>query len=108
MGRATMGKVIVSAKIENLEDLYKVNQGLLTPDKVRTLDVTDALVDTGAIGLMIPTRLLPTLGLRPTRQRQARSATGPFTLQMYEAVRLTIQVRDCTWDVFEGPVPNPV
>src|SRR6266545_344951 len=76
MGTATMGKVIVSAKMENLEDLYAVHQGLLTPDKVRTLDVNDALVDTGAIGLMIPTRLLPTLGLRPTQQRQARSVSG--------------------------------
>ena len=103
MGTATMGKVIVSAKMENLEDLYAVHQGLLTPDKVRTLDVNDALVDTGAIGLMIPTRLLPTLGLRPTQQRQARSVSGVFTMQMYEAVRLTIQGRDCTADVFEIP-----
>ena len=38
MGTATMGKVIVSAKIENLDDQYMVKQGLLTPDKVRTLD----------------------------------------------------------------------
>jgi predicted aspartyl protease len=108
MGNATMGKVIVSAKIENLDDLYSVQKGLLTPDKVRTLDVTDALVDTGAIGLMIPTRLLPVLGLRPTRQRQARSVSGVFTMQMYDAVRLTIQGRDCTVDVFEIPDPNPV
>jgi predicted aspartyl protease len=103
-----MGKVIVSAKIENLEELYEVHKGRLAPDQVRTLDVTDALVDTGAIGLMIPTRLLPALGLRPTRTRQGRSATGVFTMQMYEAVRLTIQGRECTVDVYEIPDPNPV
>jgi len=108
MGVITMGKVIVSAKIENLEDLYRVQQGQLTPDKVRALDVTDALVDTGAIGLMIPTRLLPALGLRPTRTRQARSVSGVFQIQMYEAVRLTIQGRDCTVDVHEIPDPNPI
>jgi predicted aspartyl protease len=108
MGTATMGKVIVSAKIENLEDLYKVHQGLLTPDKARALDVNDALVDTGAIGLMIPTRLLPALGLRPTQVRRARSVSGVFQMQMYKAVRLTIQGRDCTVDVFEIPDPDPV
>jgi predicted aspartyl protease len=108
MGTATMGKVLVSAKIENLEDLYKVHQGLLTPDKVRTLDVTDALVDTGAIGLMIPTRLLPALGLRPAYQRQGRGVSGTFMMQIYEVVRLTIQGRECKVEVYEVPDPNPV
>jgi predicted aspartyl protease len=87
-----MGKVLARAKIQNLEDLYKAHQGLLTADQVRTLDVTDALVDTGAIGLMIPTRLLPALGLRPTRLQPDRT-------QIYEAVRLTIQGRECSLEV---------
>jgi hypothetical protein len=108
MGTATMGKVIVSAKIENLEDLYAVHRGVLTPDKVRTLDVNDALVDTGAIGLMIPTRLLPQLGLRPAYQRHGRSVSGVFLMQIYEAVRLTIQGRECSFEVCEIPDPNSV
>ena len=84
MGAAMMGKVLVTAKIENLLDLYSVHLGLLTTDKVRTLDVTDALVDTGAIGLMIPTRLLPALGLRPIHQRQARTVGGVISMQVHE------------------------
>lgn len=108
MGTATMGKVLATAKIENLEDLYKVHQGLLTPDKVRALDVTDALVDTGAIGLMIPTRLLPALGLRPAYQRQGRSVSGVFTMQIYEVVQLTVQGRVCKVEVYEVPDPNPI
>lgn len=103
-----MGKVFASAKIQNLEDLYKAHQGLLTADQVRTLDVTDALVDTGAIGLMIPTRLLPALGLRPTRMLQGRSVSGTFGMQVFEAVRLTIQGRECTVDVHEIPDPKPI
>ena len=103
-----MGKVFACAKIQNLEDLYKAHQGLLAADQVRTLDVTDALVDTGAIGLMIPTRLLPALGLRPTRLLQGRSVSGTFGMQVFEAVRLTIQGRECTVDVHEIPDPNPI
>lgn len=103
-----MGKVLARAKIQNLEDLYKAHQGLLAADQVRTLDVTDALVDTGAIGLMIPTRLLPALGLRPTRLLQGRSVSGTFGMQVFEAVRLTIQGRECTVDVHEIPDPNPI
>ncbi len=108
MKPAAMGKVLARAKIQNLEDLYKAHQGLLAADQVRTLDVTDALVDTGAIGLMIPTRLLPALGLRPTRLLQGRSVSGTFGMQVYEAVRLTIQGRECTVDVHEIPDPNPI
>jgi predicted aspartyl protease len=108
MGTATMGKVVVSAKIENLEDLYKAQQGLISPDQVRTLNVDDAVVDTGATGLMIPTRLLAMLGLRPTGTKHGRTVSGPITMQKYEAVRLTIQGRECTVDVHEIPDPSPV
>ena len=108
MGIATMGKVIVSAKIENLEDQYMVHQGLLTPDKVRALSVDDALVDTGATGLMIPSRLLASLGLRPTTIKHGRTVSGPITMQKYEAVRLTVQGRDCVIEVHEIPDHSPV
>lgn len=108
MGIATMGKVHVSAKIENLEDQYKAHQGLITPDQVRGISVDDALVDTGATGLMIPRRLLAQLGLRPTRTRQAKTVGGQVPMQMYEAVRLTVQGRDCVVEVHEIPDDLPV
>jgi len=47
METPTMGRAIVSARIENLHDLYEVSQGRRQADDVRTVDVTDALVDTG-------------------------------------------------------------
>jgi predicted aspartyl protease len=108
METATMGKVLVSAKIENLEDQYKSYQGLIPADQVRTLTVDDALVDSGATGLMIPARLLGALGLRPTTSRPAHTVGGPITIQKYEAVRLSIQGRDCVVEVHEIPDPNPV
>src|SRR5262249_41285845 len=59
----TMGKVIVAAKIENLADLYKVEEGTLSPEQVRRIEVPDALVDTGATMLSLPSRLIDQLGL---------------------------------------------
>ena len=35
METVTVGKVVVTAKIENLEDLFKVQNGLLRDDQVR-------------------------------------------------------------------------
>jgi predicted aspartyl protease len=108
MESTTMGRVLVTAKIESLEDLYKVRQGVLANDQVRRVEVTDALVDTAATTLSLPRRLVAQLGLEPTRQRQARTTAGVVTLQMYGTVRLTIQGRDCPSDVVEIPDDCPV
>ena len=66
-----MGKVTVSAAIENLDDLFKVESGTLTADKVRHAQVTDALVDSGATILLLPTRTIKELGLKPLRTPSA-------------------------------------
>ena len=103
-----MGKAFVDAKIENLADLYRVEQGDLTHDRVRRVEVDDALVDTGATILSMPKRLILQLGLRPVRTRQARTTAGPVTVQIHGGVRLTIQGRECISDVSELPDDCPV
>jgi predicted aspartyl protease len=101
METATMGRVLVEARLENLEDVYKAAQGALSAEQVRTVDVTDALIDTGATGLLIPHRLIVQLGLPVLRTRPARTITGKMEMSMYRAVRLTVQGRDCISDVGE-------
>src|SRR5437867_11908669 len=76
MENATMGKVLVSAKFENLSDLILVEQGHLPANQVRSVEVADAVVDTGASTLSLPKRLIAQLGLHPFRTRQARTARG--------------------------------
>jgi predicted aspartyl protease len=104
----TMGKVLCTAKIENLSDLFSADQGVLPEDQVRRVEVTDALVDTGASGLLMPSRLIAALGLKQLRVRQARGIGGPLELSMYGTVRLTIQGRDCPMDVGEISDDLPV
>jgi len=108
METETLGKVNVAAKLENLEDLSMVNLGLISNLDARRVEVTDALVETGATMLGMPKRLIAQLGLRPHRTRRARTAAGVVTVRMYEAVRLTIQGRDCLSDVSELPDECPV
>ena len=107
MEGTTMGKVLVSAKIENLEDLFGAKKGLIGPQEVRAITVPDALVDTGATGLSLPKRLISQLGLEPLRTRRARTSAGTVTVQVYGTVRLTIQGRDCPSDVSEVPDDCP-
>ena len=108
MDYSVMGKVIVTAKIESLEDLYKSESGVLPIDQVRTVEGTDALMDTGASALSMPKRLIAQLGLITLHTRKARTSAGPVTLQVFGTVRLSIQGRECPCDVVELPDDCPV
>src|SRR5438105_15219077 len=108
METETMGRVVVSARIENLEDLFLARTGHKTTDEVRTLEVDDALVDTGANMLSLPKSLIKKLGLKKFTSRTMRTAKGPVKTDIYDAVRLTIQDRNCTIDVCQVAEGCPV
>ncbi len=108
METESTGRVLTEATIENLQDLWAAQQGLMAPDQVRRLTVTDALVDTGATALSLPTRLIQQLGLSKRYEKRVRTSAGQGTASVYEAVRLTIRDRDCTVDVLEVPDVVPV
>ena len=107
METTTVGKVIVSARIENLFDIEEVFKGRIREDQVRRLEVDDAMVDTGATSLSLPKRLIDLIGLRQLRTGLARTAGGMTTFGIYSPVRLTVQGRDCTVEVAELPDECP-
>jgi predicted aspartyl protease len=100
-----MGRVLTEATIENLRDLWAVEQGLISDADARRLIVPDALVDTGATLLSLPSHLIQQLGLEKSGEKRVTSNTGGGTADMYSAVRLTIQGRSCTMDVMEDDIP---
>lgn len=102
-----MGRVTTEATIENLKDLWEVERSLIAPDEARKVTVADALVDTGATLLSLPTRLIRQLGLAKTSSKRVTSSIGLGEADVYEAVRLTIQGRSCTMDVMEVPDTVP-
>jgi predicted aspartyl protease len=103
-----MGRVVTEATIENLKDLWEVEQGRTTADKVRRVIAADALVDTGATMLSLPTALIQQLGLLFSYSRRITSSTGAGTANVYSTVRLTILGRFCDMDVIEVPDGVPV
>jgi predicted aspartyl protease len=102
-----MGRVLTEATIENLSDLYLAEAGTISAGEVRRLIVDDALVDTGATLLSLPTRLIRQLGLKPVIQKRVTSSGGLVDAWLYSSVRLTIQDRFCTVDVLEVPDDVP-
>jgi predicted aspartyl protease len=108
METAAMGRVLTEAMIENLKDLWAVEQGLRTADQARRVTICDALVDTGATLLSLPASLIHQLGLAQTSTKRVTSSAGVTEPALYEAVRLTIQGRSCTMDVLGVPDGVPV
>ncbi|MHB1422500.1 MAG: clan AA aspartic protease [Gemmataceae bacterium] len=105
---STMGKVLVPAKIENLNDLFLVEQGNLAPDQVRRIEVIDALVDTGTMPLMLPRRVVEQLGLQRYRTRRAKTSGGMTDIPICGMVLLTVQGRECRLEIGEIPDECPV
>ncbi len=98
-----VGRVLAEIKVENLKDLWAVEQGLRPPDRARALMIPVALADTRATLLSLPTALIRQLGLARVSSQRVTSSIGLAEAAIYEAVRLTIQERSCTMDVMEVP-----
>jgi clan AA aspartic protease len=78
-----MGEVRVKAKLTNAGDESLVRRGMLKPEQVRTCEA-DALVDTGAVRMVLPPEVVSRLGLGVRGQLVAEYADG-----RKEAVSLT-------------------
>jgi predicted aspartyl protease len=68
-----MGRVTLEVELTNAEDLVRVKDGRLTPDKVRRLRIA-GVVDTGANHLVLPAAAAKHLGVPTTGKTKVRYA----------------------------------
>ena len=63
-----MGEVRVMVRLSNAADMALVRRNLMRPEEIQTVEA-DALVDTGAVTLVLPSLVVERLGLaRPFKQ----------------------------------------
>jgi predicted aspartyl protease len=104
-----MGRVTCEAKVVSVEDELRARRGEIPPSAVRAIHITDALVDTGASTLGLPTSMLRQLGLdTPVSTRRSRNRTGAYEVKLYGPVRLWIGDRDIALDAMEVADECPV
>jgi predicted aspartyl protease len=102
-------RVTCAARVENTIDSALARQGKLAEAAVRAVTIADALVDTGASTLGLPTSVLRQLGLpEPTSTRQSRNTTGEYEVKIYGPVRLWVFDRDMVLDAMEVTDGCPV
>jgi clan AA aspartic protease len=70
-----MGEVRAKVKLTNATDESLERRGQLSSDKVRSYEA-DALVDTGAVSLVLPVFVMQELGLMPAHRRVVEYADG--------------------------------
>jgi clan AA aspartic protease len=89
-----MGEVRVKVKLANAVDEALARRGQLSPDQVRVYEA-DAVVDTGAVGSVLPVHVVQQLGLAIRGQRVVQMANGQNeVVGVTEPVVITIAGRD--------------
>ena len=102
METVEMGRVTCKIRVENAIDTARVRMGEIPATAVRSVELPDALVDTGATTLALPATLVQRLGLDgPTAVKRSRNPTGEHQARMFGPARLWIEDRDMVLDVLE-------
>jgi clan AA aspartic protease len=70
-----LGEVRVKARLTNAVDEGLVRRGMFRPERVRTYEA-DALVDTGAVRVVLPPHVVARLGLAVRGQRVTEDTDG--------------------------------
>ena len=91
-----MGEVRVKARLANAGDEFLARRRRLPKSEVREFEA-DALVDTGAVSLIVPSFVVEKLGLELVGKKNAELANGSIvTLDVTEPVDVHIDGRTVT------------
>jgi len=90
-GEAPMGEIVAKVELENAGDRARVNSGHGQESQVRR-SIIDAIVDTGAVMLVLPQNVVERLGLEQQRtvvvvtyadeRKEERPLAGPVTVRI--------------------------
>ena len=91
-----MGEVRVKAILRNAGEEFLARRGRLPKSDVRQYEA-DALVDTGAVSLIVPSFVVEKLGLQLVGKKRAELATGDI-LDVTEPIEVHLDGRTVTLD----------
>ena len=102
-GEKDMGRISIEVELTNAEDLTRVKDGTLAPDKVRRVRLL-GWVDTGASYLVIPASVVHQLGLPEKGQAGVRYADRRTeTRKVVDQVNVALLGRDGTFKAIVEP-----
>ena len=98
-----VGSVFANIHVANSADVDRAAAGQLAPGAVRSIEIAEVLVDTGASHLCLPADLVAELGLRELRGVDVDTAAGPRRFRMMRGAEVTIGGRSDVFSCIEVP-----
>jgi predicted aspartyl protease len=98
-----MGKILTTITITNRIDEAKAEEGLLSPEKVRSVTLKNVLVDTGATTLCLPSAEVKRLGLKLLREVDVSTASGVSKARIFQDAKISLCGREGTFECLELP-----
>lgn len=95
------------ARLQNSADVALARMGRVRKSQVREVEV-ELLVDTGAAMLCLTPKIIETLGLQKTHERDVITGNGLVKRAVYEPVRIQILDREADMNVMEVPSGTPL
>ncbi len=101
---STVGTVVTPLTVTNRADQIEADRGHLQAGDVRSVTLSEVLVDTGATTMALPADVIVHLGLALREEVSILTATGPASARLYQDAALTLLGREGTFDCLELPL----
>jgi clan AA aspartic protease len=98
-----MGKIITTLVITNRTDEAIATRGGLSKDRVRVVELSNVLVDTGATTLCLPADVIECLGLELLREVDVETAVGISKARIFQDAKISLLGREGTFECLELP-----
>lgn len=96
-----MGKVLTDVVITNRADQSAASRGFISADKVRSIALSNASVDTGATTLCLPAKAIEILGLELLKVVPVATANGVSEARIFQDARISLCGREGTFECLE-------
>jgi predicted aspartyl protease len=99
----SMGKVLTSLIVTNRIDQALAEDGRLPVEQVRSVTLTNVLVDTGATTLCLPADVIAKLGLKLLKEVDVSTAMGIGKARIFRDATISLCDREGTFECLELP-----
>ena len=103
LSEKVMGKVHTTLTIVNRADQVLVENGFWSEEQIRSITLSQVLVDTGATTLCLPSNLIHQLGLKLLKEVPVATAMGITTARIYRDATICLYGREGTFECLELP-----
>ena len=103
LSEKVMGKVHTTLTIANRADQVLGENGFWSEEQIRSITLSQVLVDTGATTLCLPSNLIHQLGLKLLKEVPVATAMGITTARIYRDATICLYGREGTFECLELP-----